>query len=459
MRSWPDRLRSVRRLALLALAVGAGTLALAASARALTIPWCGTGEPTTDQPDAVSAYEWHVLYALPDGSPDRFAAFASHFTGDAAAASAWWVGQDSTRRPRYDLIDAPSCGNEFGRLDISLVHVPAGITDYDGIVNAIRAAGFQSPDKGYLVYFDGTPHAGDEYGLCGLGANDNVAFAYSIVFLQTCGQESSDDFRAMVATHEMAHGMGAVPDEAPHVCDNGHVCDSPNDLMKAVADPGDSLATAVLDVGHDDYYDHPGSWWDMRNSSLLYDLDQSLAPAPTIVNLTATDDSGGIRVDWEPSASVDGLYYRIYDGQGNLVNDGQYATELTAIGTLGQVFTWTIRAATQTGFLSPPATLHYKVGYGIVDASGALLKDTVDPAPVTHLHVTYAAAKVVLRWAKVGDPIGLRGYRVTVPGLKPLVVTGTTASFPRVRVRGKTVSVAAVDRSGNVGGAATARVR
>jgi len=65
----------------------------------------------------------------------------------------------------------------------------------------------------------------------------------------------------------------------------------------------------------------------------------------------------------------------------------------------------------------------------------------------------------VLRWVKVADPIGLRGYRITAAGLKPLVVTGTTASFPRARVRGKTVSVAAVDRSGNVGAAATARVR
>ena len=452
-------MRSVRRLALLALAVAAGTLAFATSARAVAIPWCGTGEPTTDQPDAVSAYEWHVVYALPDGSPDRFAAFAPRFAGDAATMSAWWVGQDSTRTPRYDLIDAPSCGSQFGRIDISLVHVAAGISDFEGIANAVRAAGFESPDKGYLIYFDGSPHVGDEYGVCGESIVDSVAFAYSIDYLRTCGQESSDDTRALIVTHEMTHGMGAVPDEAPHVCNNGHVCDSPSDLMKAVFEAGDSLAGVTLDVGRDDYYGHTGSWWDVRNSGLLYDLDQSLAPAPTIVRLTATDTAGSIRVDWAPSGSADGLYYRVYDGQGNLTNEDQQSTELTASGTRGQIFTWTIRSATATGFLSPPATLHYKVGYGIVDASGALLQDTVKPASVTHLRVTNTGTKVVLRWAKVGDPIGLRGYRVTAPGLTPLVVTGTTASFPRGRVRGKTVSVAAVDRAGNVGAAATARVR
>jgi hypothetical protein len=119
--------------------------------------------------------------------------------------------------------------------------------------------------------------------------------------------------------------------------------------------------------------------------------------------------------------------------------------------------TWTIRVVTGGGFLSSPATLHYKVGYGIVDASGALLRDTVRPGAVTHLRVSVSGAKVVLRWSKVADPIGLRGYRVAVPGLRPFVAT--TTSFPRARVRGKTVSVAAVDRSGNVGSAATARVR
>ncbi len=177
------------------------------------------------------------------------------------------------------------CGSEFGRLDISLVHVPAGVTDFDGITAAVRNAGFENPDKGYLIYFDGSPHVGDEYGLCGEGAVDSVTFAYSIVFLPTCGQESSDGTREAVAMHEMTHGMGAVPTEAPHSCSSGHVCDSPADLMKATLDQGDSLANLQLDVGRDDYYGHTGNWWDVRNSGLLSTCDRS---APAIANLTAT---------------------------------------------------------------------------------------------------------------------------------------------------------------------------
>ena len=124
------------------------------------MPWCGTWEPTTDLADSVSAFEWHVVYAVPTGGVDSFAGFAPRFAGDAATVSAWWAGQDPTRRPRFDLIDAPGCTNESGRLDISLVHVSAGVASFEGIVDAVRAAGFENPDKGYLIYFDGSLHVG-----------------------------------------------------------------------------------------------------------------------------------------------------------------------------------------------------------------------------------------------------------------------------------------------------------
>ena len=323
----------------------------------------------------------------------------------------------------------------------------------------MRAAGFENPDKGYLIYFDGSLHVGTEYGVCGESSLDDVVFAYSIVYLQTCAQVSSDETRAVIAIHEMTHGMGAVPAEAPHSCESGHVCDSPNDLMKSLFESNDSLANLMLDVGRDDYYRHSGSWWDVVNSGLLYDLDRSLAAAPDIVNLTATNTASVVRVDWAPATFQSGLYYRLYDENGKLTNEDQETTTVTTSGTLGEIFTWTIRAVTGGGFLSRPATLHFKVGYGVVNASGVLLKDTVRPEAVTHLGMSISGVKAVLRWSKVSDPIGLRGYRVSAPGLRLVVVTGTTASLLRARVRGKTVSVAAVDPSGNVGPAATARIR
>jgi hypothetical protein len=455
------RTRSIPRpLLLAAVVIAAAALGSASPARAGALPWCGSGEPTADVADAVSAFEWHVVYAMPSDGVDRFGGYAPRFAGDFAAISNWWLVQDSTRRPRFDLFDAPGCSSEpYGRIDISLLRLPKPANGYSfsGIVADVKAAGFKNPDKGYLVYYDGTLHAGDEWGLCGQGGTDNQAFAYAVVYLQSCAQSYSDDTRALVAAHEMEHGMGAVQSQAPHLCSSGHVCDSPGDLMKASFGPGDSLSSLVLDVGRDDYYAHKGSWWDARNSGLLYDLDQSLDPAPEIANLTATSIGSAVRVDWAPSVSQPNLSYRLYDEQGNLVNGNVTSTTITATGEPGAILSWTIRAGNAGRFLSKPATLRFKVGYGVVDAAGTLLHDTVPPGNVAGLSARRSGAKVVLRWQAVTDPIGLSGYRITAPHLRPVVVRTPTASLPLAGVRGKTLSVAAVDLAGNVGTAATVR--
>jgi hypothetical protein len=432
--------------------VVAAAFAWSSSAHAGPIPWCGSGEPTTDLPDAVSAFEWHIVYAFPSDGVDRFASYAPHFAGDAATLSNWWLTQDSTRRPRFDLVDSPGCTSEpYGRVDISLLRLPRAGSEYTfrEIVRDVRAASFGSPDKGYLVYYDGTLHPGEEFGVCGQGGTDSRAFAYTVVYLQSCEQSFSDDVRVMVATHEMVHGLGAVDSAAPHSCESGHVCDSPADLMKSVFTDGDALARMTLDVGRDDYYGHSGNWTDTQDSELLYRLDASLDPAPEIASLTATGTGTLVRVSWTAAAPR----FRVYDVDGALVRDDS-SSILTTSGGLGETLTWTIRSANDAGFLSRPATLRFKVGFGIVDAAGTLLRDTVPPAAVRGLRATRSGPLVLVRWAAVADPIGLKGYRVSATGLKTVVVSTTTA---RLAVRGKTVAVAAVDRAGNVGPAATVR--
>jgi hypothetical protein len=453
---------TVRRALLLALAIAAAALAFGTPARAASLPWCGSGEPTADLPDAVSAIEWHIVYAMPSDGVDRFGSYAPRFAGDIAAMSNWWLTQDSTRRPRFDLVDAPGCPSEpYGRVDISFLRLPKVANDYSfgAIVSDVKAAGFGDPDKGYLVYYDGTLHAGDEYGLCGQGGTDDHAYAYAVVYLQSCEQSYSDDLRALVATHEMEHGMGAVQPDAPHLCSSGHVCDSPADLMKPSIADGDSLASLALDVGRDDYYGHTGKWWDARDSGLLYDLDQSLDPAPEIVNFTATSVGSVVTVAWAPSVRQPLLVYHIYDAQGNVVRDDQTTTTITTTADPGAILLWTVRAENDGRFLSKPATLRFKVGYGIVDASGTLLRDTVAPGGVSGLSAKRSGTQITLRWRAVQDLLGLRGYRVSAPGMRAVVVKTTTTHLPFAGVRGKTLSVAAVDLAGNLGPAAIVRVR
>jgi hypothetical protein len=449
-----------RPVPVLALGIVAAALACASPAHAGSIPWCGSGEPTADVADAVSAFEWHLVYAMPSDGVDRFGSYAPRLAGDVATLSNWWLAQDSTRRPRFDLVDAPGCPSEpYGRVDISLLRLPRASAAYSfrELVLDVVAAGFVSPDKAYLVYYDGTLHPGVEYGVCGQGGMSSRALAYALVYLQSCGQSLSDDVRVTVAAHEMIHGLGAVPDSAPHICESGHVCDSPSDLMKPSLAYGDNLGRMSLDVGRDDYYGHGGGWWDVQDSKLLYRLDAALDPAPEIANLTATNVGSLVRAQWSAATSQPGVRYRVYDEQGRLVRDEASAT-IVADSAVGETLAWTVRSVNDGGFLSRPATLRFKVGYGVVDAAGVLLRDTVAPEQPSGLRATRSGSQVVLRWAAVTDLLGLRGFRISGPRLKTIVVPGTSVRLALAQARGKTLSVEAVDQAGNTGPPATVRI-
>jgi len=84
--------------------------------------------------------------------------------------------------------------------------------------------------------------------------------------------------------------------------------------------------------------------------------------------------------------------------------------------------------------------------------------DDGDSLANVQLDVGRAGSNVLFRWAAVADPLGLRGYRISAPGVKPLVVKGTSAAASFAAVRGKKVAVVAVDKAGNTGVAGTVRV-
>ena len=96
-----------------------------------------------------------------------------------------------------------------------------------------------------------------------------------MVWLQGCpGVPNST-----IGAHELLHALGAVPSGAPHAClgDDGHVCDSVDDLMYPTT-TGQSLSQLFLDFNHDDYYGHPGSWDDIQDSLWLHRLNVPAEP-------------------------------------------------------------------------------------------------------------------------------------------------------------------------------------
>jgi hypothetical protein len=444
----------VRRLLVGLVAVAA--LGSAAPAVASTpMPWCGTGASELDRvPDATPGFAIHVTYVRPPGGADRLAEWAPRIVGDVAAIDAWWRSQDPTRAPRFDLFPF-ACASLFGQLDISNVTLqqPAGQVGnaFTTLRFLLAGQGFIEPEKTYLFYYDGpVEQQRVDSEVCGVGGSPAGGLpGIAIVFLDSCAAEENM-FRPIVAIHELVHALGAVSGAAPHHCSDGHVCDVPNDLLNASLS-GTELEAAVLDGGRDDYYGHQGSWSDVQDSLFLERLDSPDRGAPSSpTGLTATDGAGPglVRVSWRPSTDDLGpITYRVYQ-------DNRFVSATTSTVALlsiaeSDTSTYSIRAADSVGHLSQPLAIRFRLGLGVVDARGKLVRDTVRPPAVGRVSVRRAAKTVRLFWPAVRDGGGVRGYRIKL-GTRILTVTKPGVTLNRATLR-TAVSLAAIDRAGNVG--------
>jgi Divergent InlB B-repeat domain len=281
------RLAAALVLAALGL-LGAGFVA-PGSASAGT--WCGSDESTADRPDLVGGSQIRVMYAIPSDGVDRFAALASPIEYDIAAIDSWWRRQDPTRAPRFDLFAFPGCAPGMGQLDLGFVRLPSPASYYFALstrlqrlstdIESTATSNLQNLYKKHLVFYDGVVEFANTCGQGYIIPDQGGRLGYGAVYLQSqpglpgCGDLGSGQYVAKTAAHELIHTLGALVPGAPHPCpgDPGHPCDDPRDIMYGGYGLYDSLDDYVLDVGHDDYYSHPGSWWDVRNSLWLRHLD------------------------------------------------------------------------------------------------------------------------------------------------------------------------------------------
>lgn len=447
-----------------ALLAALAALAAAVPAQASTpLPWCGTVSAATDRPDdRTPGFAVHVAYVRPADSPDRFQELAPRIVGDATAIDAWWRTQDSGRAPRFDLFSV-SCASTFGALDITNVVLPDGVTSINGAYSTIRRAltfdvGFDETEKIYLAYYDGpTGQRGPER-VCGQGAppaNGAGLPGLAVIYLDSCFASATggDVTRPVVAVHELVHVLGAVDDAAPNVCEDGHVCDAENDLMAASLS-GEELETQVLDAGRDDYYGHEGRWPDVRDSLFLERLDSPDRTPPTAPTgvLAREDPSGLVALSWRASADdVGPVAYRVY-------RDGAFVRQVAGLSTLvalpdGQTGRYSVRAGDAVGRLSQLASIRFDPSVGVVDEQGRLVRDTVRPTAIVRVNVRRTTTTTTLTWPQARDAGGLRGYRVKA-GATTLLVAKPAVTLARSKLRGA-VTIAAVDRAGNVGPALT----
>ena len=290
--------------------------------------WCGSDEISTDRPDAVASNQVHVVYAYPAGAPDRFHEVVGRIVRDLAGVDEWWRSRDPLRTPRFDLAAFPGCDSEFGALDVSSVAIRTSEenvdTEFSGgasrsVVEDLERDHLDDTTKKYLLYYD----APVESGLCGLSASSSKqggASLVSFVFLQVppgCevgGWGSGNGWPARTSAHELLHAFNDsfAPDTAPNACpDMGHVCDSQADVLSTgTVHPSSRLSDAVLDVGNDDYYDHPGSWWDIRDSAWLMHLESP----PVSFTVSVVDGARGSVVVLPGGAVCTDTCTRRFDG-------------------------------------------------------------------------------------------------------------------------------------------------
>ena len=440
------------RLALAALAAFVALGAAAPAHASVPMPWCGTASAVDRLPDATPGYAVHVLYVRSPGAADRLAELAPRFVGDAAAIETWWRGDDATRSPRFDFFAAPECTSPFGTLDITSVQLPRPLASIEGAFTELRATlfelGFRQAEKAYLVYFDGpTGQSGNER-ICGQGAAPSFSRSgIAVVYLDSCGADTGDTLRPVVAVHELVHVLGAVSSSAPHHCERGHVCDFPQDLMQAFLSSSE-LESLQLDSGRDDYYGHSGSWLDLQDSLFLERLDSNdLTPPGTPGSLRIGDAPNGlVRMSWAASLDdVGPVAYRVYQ-------DGEFVREVAATSvqlvpvTPGAAL-YSVRAADAVGHLSPLVSGRFLPRVGMVDEQGRLVRDTVRPPTIARVTIKRTKAKVSLTWPAVRDAGGIRGYRVRI-GARTVTVTRPTITIALARLRAP-VSITAVDRAGN----------
>ncbi len=221
----------------------------------------------------------------------------------------------------------------------------------------------------------------------------------------------------------------------------------------------EGLETHVLDNGRDDYYGHAGAWTDVQDSLFLERLDSPDRSAPTVpAGLVVRDDPGGavVSLSWRASSDdVGPVTYWVYE-DGRLTDDVLRPSALFD-APVGNAVTYSVRAADAVGHLSPPATIRFKPGLGIVDEQGRLLRDTVRPPALRPVSIRRTPKTVVISWPAVRDPGGLRNYRIKI-GARTFFVAKPAVTISRKTLR-TAVSVAAVDRAGNVGPTTTVPLR
>jgi hypothetical protein len=283
-------------------------VAAAAQGKSTAVPCDGDGAAG----DRVQA-----MYVVAADRPNRFTAIAP-------SIRAWAAGVDDVvnrsaaltggvRHVRFVATGAPGSGCIA---KVARVIVPKGATkNFDSTIAAVRAAGYDSDSRKYLMWVDATVYCGiaEVYGDSRPTA-DNLNNGYAAQFARI--DAACWGFGNSVEAHELMHALGAVQGDAPHHTRYGHCYD---EYDRMCYDDGSGIAMRVvcpaardslLDCGANDYFSTApprGSYlathWNTANSRWLIAGGRIAAASPS-VSLTANRMVPGLPTQISAGAAV-----------------------------------------------------------------------------------------------------------------------------------------------------------
>jgi len=239
-----------------------------------------------DRPNEVLGPQIHFMYVVPRDGVDRQLDSSGTIEGSVTSFLRWFARQTGGPTLRIDTHD--------GSLDVTFVRLAAsdaaiasrGAFVRNAVEEELHGLGFNRPDTIYSVYYDGS----STYSCGGAAWPPVVPGNVVVMYLHgrppgfpACdsngfaGPNDAPGYWEYAMLHDTIHALGVVPTCAPHHTLNGHVSDSPSDLMYS----GDAPWTFPLrlDIGHDDYFRHGhANCLDLADSAYL----TSAGPAPTL---------------------------------------------------------------------------------------------------------------------------------------------------------------------------------
>jgi len=251
------------------------------------------GRATADRPDLGGLSTLHAIYMLPADGIDEALDIDGTLEAAVASINQWYLAETPARQLRLDTY---ASGNQLA-LDITFVTGEKTQAEYaahaDGVFVAItdelEARGWNDDAglKRYLVYYAGPAESAN---ICGTAYYNTLGtdFAqWSVVFLDAATGCGARDFGTAtagggkseaIAVQEMLHNEALARPQSPHHCwaAQGHLCTAAVGARLGNLDPESfdvlfpfvtfALRDKVLDIDHDDYYEHPAPWNDLANS-------------------------------------------------------------------------------------------------------------------------------------------------------------------------------------------------